>query len=36
MKLLKKEPLDIQQPKKQGVLKELKAKCFNHLFNNFQ
>lgn len=26
MKLLKKEPPDIQQPKKQGGLKELQAK----------
>lgn len=30
MKLLKKEPPDIQQPKKQGGLKELKAKSFNY------
>lgn len=30
MKLLKKDPPDIQQPKKQGGLKELKAKLFNY------
>lgn len=30
MKLLKKEPPDIQRPKKQGGLKELKAKFVNY------
>lgn len=30
MKLLKKEPPYIQQPKKQGGLKELKATFFNY------
>lgn len=35
MKLLKKEPPDIQQPKKQGGLKELKANVFYQLIQQF-